>query len=651
MAFSYKQRECETCGGKLEFDKDSNAYVCIYCGNRYERTESYDGQFSVRYAATQALSALLDVDSSLAHWDMVQTNLNDCQKIDPSYPGSIAAHLAASITRVRFLMSNREAVRTDLAQAQSDYAKLPRPFDPQQQDVEADFYDGLESSDIRSLLISVFNTFKDSERVSYIREGFHASDIRSEHAAGDLMNRAFSSGDYRQIDELLQSPAKLDADALFARILNEYPESSQKTDNISSVIMRGIDEQQSRDALSAYLESSQDSLETKLGIASCCVGRGIIPNGRALASFIGVAGDEASVLSILAAVKGGVLADEDVSAVVDALLKRVGSDTMIKGLNAMASAGYYLTFPVKSLVAMLSRDDLDTEEKAVAFRAICTIGLPGKRRQSVFADYLAVPADLDAKVQLIDLLAGQVEAINPMTVENYLIKSHIDGDGKPQVLAVVLNHVTARETLKIAAKRYAASNDDPEPLRTEVVKVLAQEGLVPSLGGSGGYSATRELKKAGMAVAPDALENYLNRVLGTPQYAPSMVSELYAPNMRITERTLVRFLLQAPDENAKASKVGRMISALEHTSDHIIATVSVDGHTVEAPILHAYLIANHDGVSTAQAIVPMLEQLEPKSNCKVICDGTAMRFRRLVQSGLIRIPDSTQDCCASIRLF
>lgn len=94
-----------------------------------------------------------------------------------------------------------------------------------------------------------------------------------------------------------------------------------------------------------------------------------------------------------------------------------------------------------------------------------------------------------------------------------------------------------------------------------------------------------------------------------------------------------------------------MISALEHTSDHIIATVSVDGHTVEAPILHAYLIANHDGVSTAQAIVPMLEQLEPKSNCKVICDGTAMRFRRLVQSGLIRIPDSTQDCCASIRLF
>lgn len=646
MSVSYKQRRCDTCGGTLELDKADDVYVCVYCGNRYERTESYDGQFSVRYAATQALRALLDVDSSLGHWDLVQTNLNDCQKIDPSYPGSIVAHLAASIIRVRFLMGNREAVRTDLAQAQADYAKLQHPFDPQVQDVEADFYDGLESSDIRSLLISAFNTFKDDERVAYIRNGFNAGDIRTESAAGDLMNRAFSTEDYRQIDELLQSPAKLDTDALFARILDEYPEGQQKVDNVCTVIVRGVNGQSGRDALSSYLMSSQDSIETKLGITTGCVGRGVIPNGRALASFIGAAYDESRVLSILAAVKGGVLNDEDTAAVVEALLTKVGADTMTKGLNALAGAGYYLTFAQKPMVAMLSRDDLQVKEKATAFRAICGMGLPGKRRQSVLSAYLDVPGGED-KPQLVDLLGEQIGAVSPMTAENYLVCNHADGAVKPRVLAALLTHVTARESLKLAAKRYVASGGDSGAVRDEVVKVLGEEGLVRSPDGSG----TSGAGSGGSAVAADALEKYLRRTLGTSRYEPQMVDKLMAPNMRVTGETLVRFLLQAPDEGMKASKTSKMIDALAGVPEHIMTTVTVGGHVVEAPILQAYLIANHDTASTAQAILPLLRRLEPKDNCRVTCDGTAVRFRKLVQSGDIPIPPSTRDYCASIRMF
>lgn len=642
MAFSYKQRECATCGGTLKYDKATKVYTCIYCGNTYDREESYDGQFSVRYAATQVLRALLEVDSSLNHWDLVQTNLNDCQKIDPSYPGSIVARLSASITRVRYLMSNREAVRTDLAQAQADYAKLPHPFDSQQHDVEADFYDGLESSDIRSLLISVFNTFKDSERVSYIRNGFDASDIRTESAANDLMNRAFSTGDYQQIDMLLQSPAKLDADALFARILNEYPEDQQKIDNICAVIMRGVDVQLCRDALSSYLVSSSDSTDTKLGISMGCVGRGVIPNGQALASFIGTMHDESCVLSLLSTVKSGVLNDEDISAVVDALLTKVGADAMAKGLNALAEDGYYLTFSQKSMISMLSRKDLQVQEKDSAFRAVSSIGLPEKRKQSIFSAYLAVSAPLEEKIQLVDMLATQISAINPMTVENYMIDNQTDGTGKAQMLAAMLKHVTARESLKIAAKRYAKSRCDTERIHKEIVKVLTDEDLIQPIGGT---------SAAGAPVSANALETYLDRTLGTPQYDLGVVNKLLAPNTRITERTLMRFLLLVPDDSTKAATAKRLINALDRASGHTTVTTTKDGHTIEAPILQIYLIANRDGTTTAQAIVPMLESLEPRINCRVIFDGNTMRFRKLVQSGMIAIPTSTRDYCASIRIF
>ncbi|OXN00041.1 hypothetical protein [Bifidobacterium vansinderenii] len=31
------RQECETCGGPLQADKTGSGYVCVYCGNHYQR--------------------------------------------------------------------------------------------------------------------------------------------------------------------------------------------------------------------------------------------------------------------------------------------------------------------------------------------------------------------------------------------------------------------------------------------------------------------------------------------------------------------------------------------------------------------------------------------------------------------------------------
>lgn len=478
MAFSYKQRECETCGGTLKLLKDADEYECIYCGNHYEKQESYDGQFSVRYAATQALQALLDVSKdaqgNLTNWSLVETNLNDCQKIDPSYAGSIVANLAASITRVRFLMNNREAVRTDLAQAKQQYDKLGTSFNPEINDVEADFYDNLESSDIRSLLISVFQTFKDAARVGYVQKGFSATDISSEKAASDLISRSFAVGDYGKIDELLQSPAKLEADTLFGRILNEYPDTPHKFDDISAVVIRGVNQQRGRDQLSKYVLESHDSAATKLDIAMGCLNRGIVPNGKALAELMG---DDTS-LTLLGAVKSRVLTDDDTDAVVNALLTRAKADVMVRGLNTLVENGYYLDFSQQGLLAMLLRTDLDVQAKTDAYHGILALEVPEKRRQSVLAGFIDAEAPAQTKVELIDMLVETVKGINPMSAENYLLNNHADGNDKAKVMEAVVRHVTARESLKMSAKRYASASSDPAQVRDAVVAVLSAQGLL-----------------------------------------------------------------------------------------------------------------------------------------------------------------------------
>lgn len=482
LAFSFKQRECATCGGTLRFNKEANEYECIYCGNLYEREERYDGQFSVRYAAVQALSALndvsLDADGSLTNWQMVQNNLNDCQKIDPSYPGSIVAHLAASITRVRFLMDNREAVRTDLAQAQSAYAKLGNPFDADADDVEADFYDNLGSSDVRSLLIGVFGTFHDSARVAYIEQGFNAEQVNSVSAASAMFNRAFSNGDYHQIDELLRSPAQIDADELFGRILKEYPGGKQKTANISSVIMRGVSSQRGRELLSDYLESSSDSTDTKLAIAQSCINRGIVLKGSSLGVLISSGGGD-GVMALLSGVGGGVFTDDDVTLIVRALLTKANATAMTQGFDALAQAGYYLDFPCDDVVAMLCRNDLPVQDKTMVCDALNRSGLGEKRKRSVFAALLEQGCvSPDTKIALLDMLAERLAEVNPMSVENYLMRSGVDGGAKPQVLAVVMRHVRSRETLRSSAARYPSTTSDPGAVRDGVIAVLRNERLI-----------------------------------------------------------------------------------------------------------------------------------------------------------------------------
>lgn len=483
MAFSYKQRECATCGGDLHYDETAKEYVCIYCGNHYEREESYDGQFSPRNAAVQTLSSLLDVNADMGNWDIVQGNLNDCQKVDPNYPGIIVARLAASIKRVQLMMGgNREAVRTDLAQARADYGRLGPSFDPRVNDVEADFYRNLDSSDVRSLLISVFNVFHDEARVAYISQGFDAGQIHSEQAASDLMNRAFAEHDYARIDELLRSPAKLDADALFARLLAEYPAGDNKQGNVVTVVMRGLDPQHGRDSLSDYVVDSDDPIELKISICMACVARGVIPDGRAISAVIDGVGDSAEAVTLLGTLKGGVLTDEDIETVVESLLGHAGVDVMAKGLGALSSAGYYVGFSQHAVMGMLTRADLGVDEKIKAYRALSGMGMGERRSQGIVAACIGIPATtpeaVEDKAKLLDALAGQVHALNPLSVEDYLMNNGADGEGKARIFAVLLVHVTSFASLGAAAARYPSATSDAPGVRDAVTQVLRGKGLI-----------------------------------------------------------------------------------------------------------------------------------------------------------------------------
>lgn len=656
MTFGYKQRECDTCGGRLVYIAEDKEYECTYCGNRYERTESYDGQFSVRHAAQQALSALAS-----RKIDVVEDNLNECLKIDPSYPGTIIARLAHQliVATEAQAQGDRAKASNAIAQAVGHYKKLP-VFSPETCDVEADFYEGIESADIRALLQSVFGTLKDEARLKLIKEGFSAEGIHSENAANDLINRSFAEGDYAQIDAVLKSTAKLDADRLVSLLLEKYPDSEQKLSNLEGVLDRQFDKAKARNLVSAYLTSSSNSVETKAKVIDLFAQKGVCVKGEALGAYLAGGATPDTVSNLIKSLCRQPQIDEDIDYIIGAMFLFAHPDDARQALEDLKRGGSFISFGQDCIMAMLLRTDISVEEKAAFNKVAIDYGMTEKRKQGAFSALLTSNYNPEDKPALLSVLAENISAVNPKTAENYLLSCSVDGDKKPEVVKVLISCVKARESLSYAAKKYVASSSDSLSVHNQIIAILAREGLVDSANNLGGViasagsdyalDAAREMKQAGVEMGPTVLSDYLEANLGTPGYSSAMFMEFYSSNSQVTPDLFIRFLFDAPDEEAKSSKVKMLNDCIRGTLDGYRCRVGFAGETFEGSIWHCYLVGNADGERTVNLVSDLLQPYSGKPNAEVLYANSRIKFKRFIQAYRDKIPASSLSKCSSLRL-
>lgn len=678
MAVSFAKRTCETCGGTLKFDGQKNVFVCQYCGNTYERTESYDGAYSVRNAAIQALNSMTSLGGTLDGWSLVQDNLNECMKIDPSYIGSTIAQLAASVQRAMILAPNgREAVRADLDKAQTCFAKLPQPFDTETCLEEAEFYSKIDSSDVRTLLTNVFSAFHDNARVDFINNGIDVGDIHSTEAAMTMINRAFSAQDWDLLDKALQSPAAIDTGALFKRLLEQYPDNDHKAGNIAGIITRGVDEQTVSEDLSRYLSQTSDSARTRYAVCSSCMARGIVPDGAGLCALFQALTDESdtqseageSIIALLGELPEGRLSDADTASIVGFILAKTSGKDIPRALGALKESGYFIDLRAEDILAVLVDDSRSVDDRIALWNTACGMGLEPRRRQIILSDYLGTrpsAADLadsqeqqqdsrPAKIRILEAIAKNLpDGVNPLVVENYLMKQPCpDGERKPDIINVLLSFTTVGETLRRKAIDYQNSTPDTPQTTTRVLEALASHGVIQTIGGALGQTGVEAMRSAGVSASPSALDEYLRSTLGTlngQAFDQVTAQNLVVAQSRVSAPMVVAYLLSAPDSMMKAQFASRLLKACPADLSAPI-TINLPGGQFTAPMLQCYLVANQDSEQTAAGIVEALKQYTAKLNVDVEYMGNSMKFRKFVRSGFVNLPASTSGECMQIGLF
>lgn len=660
MATNYTSVKCDCCGGAIEFQKERNVWVCKYCGNEMVREESYDGQYSIKWVARQALLSLADRDMAGA-----QAQLVECTKIDPHYVGTIIARLAYAVVSMS-TASSSETQRRLTSQVDEAYAVLKRtPLMPGSD--EENFYYGLDSSDACGVLALVYDTVGDEGREKFIVATIDPSSVYSATAARDMVRYALADGKVEMVDQLIESPAELDCDLLFPQLLGLYPDTEQKSANATRVVEGIQDKDAAGKVLTSYLASTRDGLAVRLVISKACYAAGVRPalNGY-LASLLPLCEDAAQARSVFQAPCGTRLSDEDVALIVGYCAATAPATLGATGIQTLKESGQFASPSQGAVVSALTRTDLALDQKTDLLSRLYGFEQPERFRQSVISTYLRDGAAAPDRPQLVGFLVGTVSELNPVLVEDYLTHSSTDGADKAAIMDALLSKSVNASTLKRGLSSYLRSSPDSPEVTQSVAAVFITRGLVStdidvvsaicSSGDIGRSVATaKAMKSSGWKPGSHSLDTYLLACARGSTYSSELATELFDEGASISPEALSTYVLRCVEAGSvKPQWVRALAARTASKAASVRCRIGHQGRNIDCNVLQAYLLAPPDPDPVARLVLQEIESegfAEAPISVTDASGCNSMKFKRYANANKAALSAASLEFCESHRLL
>jgi predicted RNA-binding Zn-ribbon protein involved in translation (DUF1610 family) len=607
VALTYASQKCDCCGGSLEYDKNRRIFVCLYCGNEIVRQETYDGQFSIKWVARQALLSLANREMQVAEEHIVE-----CSKIDPHYVGTTIAQLAFGVVSLS-LATDGERRRRLTSQVKDYYRTLRKtPLTPASD--EEIFYESLDSSDAYGMLALIYDALGDEEREMFVADSVDPTNVYSAASAKDIVGYALSEGKFSLVDELLRSSAEFDRDFVFAQLLGRYPDSENKAGNVELVAGHVTSREDSQQRLDEYLSATSDGLATKLAISHSCLGAGIKPTiSVCLASLLPLCGEEGQAKDVFDVVCGLKLNDEDVTGLMyyctAAGSARLGS----LGLDTVKSSGQFVTVTQANVLTVLRREDLTLAEKTSLLDHLYGFDLSERFRQGVISAFVREDTRRVDRADLLRYLVGSVKELNPALIEDYLM--HFSGDGaeKSEIVAILLGKDANASILRRALTNYLAGSPDTPEVTQAVLTAFVSKGFAASeldvvsfACRTGDWEQSlvtiRSMKESGWEPGPRALDGYLTSCAKGVRFSPDVFSELLRPDGAISPEALCAYALCCADMD-KVARISALTGLAGTASGSMRCRVNHSGKTIDCTLLQGYLLASPDSESVASGVM------------------------------------------------
>ncbi len=639
MNISYTAQKCTSCAAtRLQYNKETKTWTCMYCGTVIERQEKMDTMFTIKNVVRQAI-----LDVAYGRMNNAQNNIVECQKIDSRYAGTLTAQIAYEMNMIIRGGISKAEQQNYFSMLKKDYMALKALGDAPTEE-ELALYEFFDSSEVIGVLILVFDSLGAEARREALFPFFEASEVYSMELNRNLINYAVKNQKYDMLDAILHNVNNIDKKAVLNIVLGKYPDEPRKADNAVFLIQHETDfTDEDRKQYERYLSESEDSAATKFAVAQALCRTKARPSLECLMrNVVARLSDAQSVFDMMRQVINKDISDTDIETILSYSLNNCSDAICLQNLCMLHETGRYAEITGSHFKQVLDREDISAEGKQKILQQLLEFDVAEKVRERFIADYLCETYDTpENRSEMLAFLLPLVPTLSTNTIEKYLFKCTIDKDIKPSVVKQIFSADINRSFFRQTLSKYITDSADSFAVKKEVVYLLLEAGLTvnaaaclklllaDTLAPQEKVELLRRAKAAGVSY-DEVLDRYMECI--TPAHFNSeLFTELIQSVKTVSVKTIVKYVLECGDLSAaKTGNIVRMLRISYSDASRISCTVMSGGDQVVCNLVQGYILTARETPENALAVLESLGGDKTAVNSEIEVSGVRYKFKKYV---------------------
>lgn len=661
MASNYRSLKCDCCAGALEYSKEKRVWICQYCGNEIRREEKYDGLYTIKNVVKQTLT-----DIAYNRLDSAEKNLVECEKIASNYVGTVIARMSLLMFRMITPGACPEgAVKSLIAQLKRSYETLQEIDSGISAEEEALYEAFTGADDAFGVLLLVFDSLGDTVHCSFVENMINPAGVYSVSLNENLLHYSMKNAKDTLTENILDNVENIDCKKALFWVIKDYRDGEDKKKHVRELAKKAKLEKDERRTIEDYLQTSSDSLDTKVCVYCEAAEAGAAASIEYVEAYLlKSAGEE---LKLIEEVLDVVCRIHPNDAELYYLIEKIY--TVHSGKNAAAEmellgkSDLFLSVSAKIITMMLNRRELSAEEKLKLLEIAEKKELEQRANDSILSAYLCSNQDDTAtRMKVIDALLGYVKVPSTSTVENYILKCGTDGLEKAKIVekffALDLTLSFFRELLQ----KYIKTSTDEVEVKKQIEEILIRNGLTIDSGALTDLACSvsesdieekitflKEMTKNGTKIKSDALSCYLER---GQTYNPHILNILHLPESTMTVKALNNYVLHGNDENGMkaqnalvfAEKAGYPFGSTE-------CRINFHGDDICCNLFQAYILLAKDSEMTVTALTNAMKNARTKLTPNMTVNGNLVKFKKYVTDHKKNLSELALKICEENKVF
>lgn len=654
MAVSYQTQKCTSCAStKLEYDKETKLWHCMYCGAVIERREEVDTMFTIKNVVRQVL-----VDIAYVRMTSAQNNLIECEKIDSKYIGTIIASMAYEMNMIIHGNINSAEQKNMLAQLKKNYLVL-KAINECSTEEEIALYEFLESSEAVGVLILLFDSIGAAARRDALFDFFTPSDIYSRRLNSNLINYSIKNEKYDIFDEIIRNTDNIDVKSAIKIILDKYPDGDKKVVNLTTLISYSDSfTEDERKIFDNYINCSSDIIDTKFEITKVLFLNSIyLPIDTVMKNVISRISEIDKVSDLIEIIMKKHLLDSEVSVFLEYAIQECSYKVCKFILDQLYFTKQFVEVSYKHFVFICKRAD-SVENRIRMIDATLKFNTSEKIREQFVSEYLCeVSEKLEDRDKMIDYLFSIIDSISVASIDKYLISVSIDGDNKENIVKKLFSMKINKSFFRNTINTYITKTTDSPKKVCEIVAILIEADLPVSssavlnmitslrFDSQTTVNILKRLKAASISYG-DIFNQYIANVTAE-KFNSKIFYELLTAQSNINETAFSRYLLYIKDYSvAKINAVSKMNELCYSNANDIRCSVYHNNNTISCNLIQGYILICPDNVDTAGEILSILSARKSNIQSDINISGSGRKFKKYISANKNFLGPVTTELCS-----